>query len=293
MLNTIRNTPSPSSSSSSIVETTSTNVDVIVMPQEKNKPFTVIVGTKKDDVVIADKIKNNDDDEDHEEEEKKNKRKSIVNHDVANEEANERHGEQKAQMIEAQEDEKGEEKDHAEQKGAEEEDKTRNRDEEKAIVKPKNNNGYYFDDETIEQKRTSDGQLIGDVGSFERLLLEFPPWKLTYQSIDLADKREQIEKLKRVSQPVEIVLFLSTWCPMARGSVPPVIKALKEANNENIQLKMIALSKQKDDGKGWAQAMNVKRVPTFIVRKDGREVNRFVEFSPTQFFVDDLLTALL
>ncbi len=79
---------------------------------------------------------------------------------------------------------------------------------------------------------------------------------------------------------------------MARASVPPVMSTLKEVNNPRIKVKMIALSRTKDDGVGLAESLKVRRVPTFVVTRNGKEVARFIEFSRTDFFIDDILTVL-
>ncbi|MEO0572984.1 MAG: thioredoxin family protein [Bacteroidota bacterium] len=93
----------------------------------------------------------------------------------------------------------------------------------------------------------------------------------------------------------KILLFLGTWCGDSKREVPRILKILEEANFPREQLRIIALDPRKahykkglhGEEKGW----DIKRVPTLILLKDGKEVNRIVE-RPVDTLEEDLLAIL-
>jgi len=92
-----------------------------------------------------------------------------------------------------------------------------------------------------------------------------------------------------------IVLFLGTWCGDSKREVPRMLKILQAADFPAEQLKIIALDRRKDrykkglngEEKGW----NIKRVPTLVLLKNDKEVNRIIE-RPIDTLEEDLLAIL-
>ncbi|MGC4035345.1 MAG: hypothetical protein QM764_05235 [Chitinophagaceae bacterium] len=99
------------------------------------------------------------------------------------------------------------------------------------------------------------------------------------------------EKWKDVS----IEVFFGSWCGDSKREVPRFLKIMAELNVPDNKIKLIAvggsdsLYKQspshEENGKG------IFRVPTFIIYKKGREINRINEF-PVFSLERDLLTIL-
>ena len=76
---------------------------------------------------------------------------------------------------------------------------------------------------------------------------------------------------------VSINVFLGTWCHDSQREVPALLKFLDAAafNSENIRI--IALSLDKDTPSKIEGLSNISRTPTFIFYRDGREIGRYVE----------------
>jgi len=91
----------------------------------------------------------------------------------------------------------------------------------------------------------------------------------------------------------KILLFMGTWCGDSKREVPKFIKILQEANFPMENLKMVALDRRKGHYKksptGEEWGLQIKKVPTFIFLKDGKEVNRIVE-NPIHSLEKDILT---
>jgi len=79
----------------------------------------------------------------------------------------------------------------------------------------------------------------------------------------------------------EILLFMGTWCGDSKREVPRFYKILELSDYPMEQLTAVALSSQADMYKQSPEheekGLNIHRVPTFILYKNGKEVNRIVE----------------
>jgi thiol-disulfide isomerase/thioredoxin len=100
-----------------------------------------------------------------------------------------------------------------------------------------------------------------------------------------------IESIKDELSEHKILLFMGTWCGDSKREVPRFIKILETADFPKQNLKIIAVDRRKDfykkspAGEEWG--LSIKRVPTFIFYKDGKETNRIIE-SPIVTLEDDI-----
>ena len=88
-----------------------------------------------------------------------------------------------------------------------------------------------------------------------------------------------------------IKVFMGTWCGDSKREVPRLYKILEDTNFPMDQLTVIALSREPDMYKQSPQheeaGLNIHRVPTIILYKDGIEVNRIVE-QPVKSLEEDI-----
>lgn len=125
--------------------------------------------------------------------------------------------------------------------------------------------------------------------SYKDILEGFPEWKKVDQYSQPTD--EVINGIKGISIPLEIECFLGTWCSDSRHEVPPFMKSLSLAGNSHIKIKLIGVDRQKDDPGHLGPVNNIELVPTFVVRSEGVELFRMIEF-PETTFAEDLLNNL-
>jgi len=101
--------------------------------------------------------------------------------------------------------------------------------------------------------------------------------------------------LKNKLAEFKILVFMGTWCGDSKREVPRFLKILKTADFPSENLKMVAVDKRKGlykkspQGEEWG--LNIRKVPTFIFYKNGREVNRIVE-SPVNSLEEDIMTII-
>jgi len=103
---------------------------------------------------------------------------------------------------------------------------------------------------------------------------------------------EAIDSLKQHLHKYTITAFMGTWCGDSKREVPKLYKVLEAANFPLDRLTMVAVSREcgtyKQSPGGEEEGMYIHRVPTFIIYKNGREVNRIVE-SPVESLEEDLV----
>jgi len=104
--------------------------------------------------------------------------------------------------------------------------------------------------------------------------------------------QSQIDLFKKKLNSYKILIFMGTWCGDSKREVPRFIKILKSADYPMENLKIVALDHRKESYKkspqGEEWGLNIRRVPTFIFYKNGKEVNRIIE-TPVTSLEDDIL----
>lgn len=90
----------------------------------------------------------------------------------------------------------------------------------------------------------------------------------------------------------EVVVFLGTWCSDSRRELPRLWRALDDIGADHpAQIRYIGVDRDKQEPSELLAGHDLLYVPTFIVRRDGHEIGRIVEVSPSGIEID--LLALL
>jgi thiol-disulfide isomerase/thioredoxin len=131
------------------------------------------------------------------------------------------------------------------------------------------------------------------IGSTTREQIEsaVPDW--VQAEVEAQPDAETARSLAAVAPGAEVIVFLGTWCGDSRREVPRLWKALAEAGPKvPFEVHYIGVDRAKKEPAGELAANDVRYLPTFIVRRDGRETGRIVETSPHSVERDllDLLT---
>jgi thiol-disulfide isomerase/thioredoxin len=118
-----------------------------------------------------------------------------------------------------------------------------------------------------------------------------PEW--VQAEVDSHPDAEAAKALASVEPGAEVTVFLGTWCGDRRRVVPRLWRAIDAAGGAvPFRISYVAVDRQKKEPAGAAVESGIRYVPTFIVRRDGREVGRIVEEAPHGIENDlaDLLT---
>ena len=100
-----------------------------------------------------------------------------------------------------------------------------------------------------------------------------------------------ISELKPLLKGITITLLMGTWCEDSQREVSPMMKILETAGYPIESIEIIAVSEDKDTPNGIEKPFDLFNVPTLIFIKDGKEMNRIVEF-PIQTLELDMLEIL-
>ncbi len=118
------------------------------------------------------------------------------------------------------------------------------------------------------------------VGKFTKEDLMQPPFSSWFEKgyNDYQPTAEDLAIIKKNISDYEVVGFIGTWCPDSRRELPKLFKILDEAGYDLSKLTMVGVTRGKSTPENLEEGYNMHRVPTFIFLKDGKEVNRFVEY---------------
>jgi thiol-disulfide isomerase/thioredoxin len=99
------------------------------------------------------------------------------------------------------------------------------------------------------------------------------------------------EKIKPLLKNVKIKAVMGTWCGDSRRETPHFYKLLDAVDFDYKNLQMITVDRSKKSNNDEQVGLKIIRVPTFIFYKEGKEINRFVEY-PRETLEKDFLYIL-
>lgn len=98
---------------------------------------------------------------------------------------------------------------------------------------------------------------------------------------------EELEVIQKNINDYQIKVFMGTWCADSQREVPKLLKLLdlSDFNKNNLEIKAVEEDKTLPNDEHIEYDINF--VPTIIFLKNGKEVNRFVEY-PQGTFEEDI-----
>ncbi len=128
-----------------------------------------------------------------------------------------------------------------------------------------------------------ESMIIGKT-QYATILNHFEEWRAVADTVTVDSSL--VARFQAITEPVKILLFVGTWCPDSRHGVPPFMAVYQAAQNPNLQLEIIGVTRDKDDPEGLAAKYGIERVPTFVILSNNKEIGRLVEFPKTTFAQD-------
>ncbi|AUC21210.1 thiol reductase thioredoxin [Polaribacter sejongensis] len=126
--------------------------------------------------------------------------------------------------------------------------------------------------------KNQSGDLIGVANKASFQQIPYSTWfnqKLERYTPDPAT----ITALKSELKGITIKGFMGTWCGDSKRETPHLYKILEQTdfNLNNFELITVDVSKKTPDN--LQEGFDIKRVPTFIFYRDGKEIGRYVEYA--------------
>lgn len=144
-----------------------------------------------------------------------------------------------------------------------------------------------------EVETTNDGKMLLGYQTKDQLLkTPYDQWYNPEHDGYATDKKAIAALKKEKVGSYNIMMVLGTWCPDSHREVPRFFKILEEVNFPESKLKIIAVNRKYEAPGGEESPYNIRRVPTIIVEKYGKEIGRIVESSTSGYLERDLLEIL-
>ena len=146
---------------------------------------------------------------------------------------------------------------------------------------------------SINKKKSEPEEYTDIIGVFERKELSNNPhaewFNQNYSDYNL--DKETLDKLKPLFEDIEITVFMGTWCSDSRKEIPVFFKLIDKLKINENSIELIGMTLEKTTPDSLELDQNLINVPTFIFKKDGKEINRIVEF-PLETIEKDILEIL-
>jgi len=132
------------------------------------------------------------------------------------------------------------------------------------------------------QTKEADPFLLGNINKEDLMKSPYNVW-FDKEYSDYEVDQNVLAQLKRGRlRDYTITIFLGTWCSDSHREVPRMIKILEMAGVPATRIKLVGLNKgygvHKQSPTGEEKGKNIFKVPTFVISKRNKEVNRIVEF---------------
>lgn len=141
---------------------------------------------------------------------------------------------------------------------------------------------------TITQQKPS--YLVGKKSKKDLLQAPYASWfNRNHDSYKLDEAT--VKELKKYIKGVTIKAFMGTWCGDSKRETPRFYKLLEALNFNEENLELITVNRSKRTPDNFEKGLDIKRVPTFIFYRKGKEIGRYVEY-PRESLEKDILAIL-
>ncbi|QOD60172.1 thioredoxin family protein [Polaribacter haliotis] len=130
----------------------------------------------------------------------------------------------------------------------------------------------------ITAAKNKSGDLIGFANKESFMQAPYNSW-FTQKFDNYTPDEATIEALKKELKGYKIKGFMGTWCGDSKRETPHFYKILEQANFNFKNLDLVTVNRSKKTPDNLQEGLDIKRVPTFIFYKDGKEVGRYVEYA--------------
>ena len=135
---------------------------------------------------------------------------------------------------------------------------------------------------TAQQKITAEKNKSGDlVGFANKESFNQAPYNTWFnQKFDTyKPDAATISALKKELKGIKVKGFMGTWCGDSKRETPRFQKILEQAEFNLKNFELITVNRSKKTPDNLQEGLDIKRVPTFIFYKDGKEIGRYVEYA--------------
>ncbi|TRZ41421.1 thioredoxin family protein [Robertkochia solimangrovi] len=130
-------------------------------------------------------------------------------------------------------------------------------------------------------------------GIQQRKTLEAAPYdewfRLNYEEAE--PDAVVVDSIKPLLKGIKFKLFMGTWCADSKREVPYFFKVLDMTDYDQMDIEIITMTHDKTTPENFEKDLNITNVPTIIFYRNGKEINRIVEY-PINTMEEDMLDIL-
>jgi thiol-disulfide isomerase/thioredoxin len=97
-----------------------------------------------------------------------------------------------------------------------------------------------------------------------------------------------LEALQKNKDSIQLLVFMGTWCDDSQNIIPKMFLLTDSAGFSQDRITLIGVDRKKRTFSHLSDAMNITNVPTIIVLKNGKEVDRVIEYGKYGLFDKEL-----
>jgi thiol-disulfide isomerase/thioredoxin len=79
---------------------------------------------------------------------------------------------------------------------------------------------------------------------------------------------------------LELLVFQGSWCPMCVSAMPHIANFISTNSIDEKRVEIVTVNRTKTEPADKIADNSVTRVPTVILKSNGKEINRITEFAP-------------
>lgn len=143
------------------------------------------------------------------------------------------------------------------------------------------------------KKEVNENEYVDLLGVFNKKELNKEPYdfwfKENYTNYEL--DYDIADKIKPLIKEIEITVFMGTWCSDSRMHSPAFFKLTDYLKIKDKNMNLIAMTLDKTTPDSLEKNQDIINIPTIIFKKNGKEINRIVEF-PIETIEKDIYNIL-
>jgi hypothetical protein len=115
-----------------------------------------------------------------------------------------------------------------------------------------------------------------------------------YKAEEYSPNEFLVGQIKDVNSTTKhkFILFAGNWCGDSKTELPMIFKLFDQIGLDSSDYELWGVDRDKREPSGYADRMDIDKVPTLIVYINGKEKGRIVEF-PKTTWEEDLLQILI
>lgn len=142
-------------------------------------------------------------------------------------------------------------------------------------------------------KEVNENEYVDLLGVFNKKELNKEPYdfwfKENYTNYEL--DYDIADKIKPLIKEIEITVFMGTWCSDSRMHSSAFFKLTDYLKIKDKNMNLIAMTLDKTTPDSLEKNQDIINIPTIIFKKNGKEINRIVEF-PIETIEKDIYNIL-